>query len=68
MKYTDFRDSIKNKLGKHPSGLTWRELKESLNLPYSQPCPEWIKNLEIEIGLERKEKKENALIWKIPHV
>jgi hypothetical protein len=68
MRYMDFRDSIKNKLIKYPAGLTWRELKKSLDLPYNQPCPEWIKSLEGEIGLERKEKKGNALIWKLKHV
>jgi len=65
MRYNSFRDSIKNKLEKHPEGLTWKELKRSLSLPYKQPCQEWVKNLEAEIELERKEKKRNSLVWKI---
>ena len=64
MKYTEFRDSIHCALAKSP-GMTWKELKDSLNLPYQQPCPEWMGRLEQEIHLERKEKKGNALIWRL---
>lgn len=65
MKYTEFRDSIAQELKAHPSGKTWKELKRDLKLPYSLACPEWIARLEIEIGLERREKRGNALIWKL---
>jgi hypothetical protein len=65
MQYTEFRDSIHADLRRSSSGKTWKELKASLNLPYSQPCQEWICRLEREIGLERREKKRNALVWKV---
>ena len=65
MKYNEFRDAIAAELKAHPSGRTWKELKSSLQLPYSQPCQEWIGQLENEIQLERKERKGNALLWKL---
>ena len=68
MKYTEFRDSIAKELKSHPSGKTWKELKSSLALPYKQPCPEWIGQLEQEINLERRGKKGNSLIWRLADV
>lgn len=65
MRYTEFRDSIRDDLSRSRSGKTWKEIKASLNLPYSQPCPDWISRLERDIGLERKEKRGNALVWKV---
>ena len=68
MKYIEFRDLIHQELSRHPSGKTWKEIKSSLGLPYGRPCPEWIARMEMEIGLERKERKGNALIWRLSHV
>jgi hypothetical protein len=65
MKYTEFKDSIREELKRNPSGLTWRELKGTLALPYERPCSEWTSRLEKEIGLVRREKKGNALIWRL---
>ncbi|CAA6676466.1 MULTISPECIES: hypothetical protein [unclassified Lentimonas] len=65
MKYTEFRDAIVADLKADPVGKTWKELKRDLNLSYQQPCPEWIARLEVEIGLERREKRGNALVWKL---
>jgi hypothetical protein len=65
MRYFDFRDSIRQELIKHPQGLTWVQLRDRLHLPYRQPCQTWIARLESEIGLLRKKRIANALIWKI---
>ncbi len=65
MSYSEFRDVIRKQLVKDGSGLTWKELRDSLKLPYDRPCPEWTKKLEKDIGLERKEKRGNALLWKL---
>ncbi|WOO39966.1 hypothetical protein [Rubellicoccus peritrichatus] len=65
MRYSEFKNLIEEDLRANPAGKTWKELKASLSLPYSQPCAEWIAQLELDIGLERKEKKGNALIWKL---
>ena len=65
MKYSDFRDSIKQELLKNPAGLTWVQLRGRLHLPYRQPCPDWTARLESEIGLSRVKRSTNTLIWKI---
>ena len=65
MRYTEFRDTIKQALLLHPDGMTWKELQTNLKLPYRQTCPEWLGSLEKEIGLQRKVKRGNAYIWKL---
>ena len=65
MRYTEFKEKIRDELIKHPEGLTWKELKRNLNLPYERPCPNWTKRLEQEIGLIRVKGRGNAYIWKI---
>jgi len=65
MRYLVFRDLIRKELRKNPAGLTWIELKERLNLPYDQPCPTWIKQMEQEIGLSRTKGSGRAYVWKV---
>ena len=65
MTYATFRDTVQQTLRRHPSGLTWAELRSAANLPYQRPCPEWTKQLENDIGLSRAEKRGNALIWRV---
>lgn len=61
----EFRDAIGGELKRARTGRTWKELREGLQLPYKQPCPEWVKSLESDIGLSRCEKRGNAYIWKL---
>ncbi|MFI5380886.1 MAG: hypothetical protein ACHRHE_16430 [Tepidisphaerales bacterium] len=65
MRYVDFRDAIADELRRFPAGLTWAELKQRLKLPYKIPCPEWVRQLEQEIGLSRERGSGRALIWKV---
>lgn len=65
MRYVDFRDVIESELQRNMDGLTWAQLKESLDLPYDRPCPTWIKQMEEEIGLCRVKGGGRALVWKI---
>src|SRR5579871_2052705 len=65
MRYVEFRDAIQGELRRSPAGLTWAALKSRLRLPYSTPCPEWVKQLEQEIGLRRERGAERAFTWKI---
>jgi len=51
--YEEFRDSIKNILERHSSGLTWTQIRDKLNLPQQYPNNQWVKRLEKEIGLAR---------------
>lgn len=65
MRYTDFRDSIREELACHDGGLTWVELKTRLRLPYERPCPTWVKELEREIGLSRVKGSGRAQVWRL---
>jgi hypothetical protein len=65
MRYVDFRDIIQKELRKNPTGLTWAELKERLDLPYDRPCPNWVECMEREIGLLRVKGSGRAYVWKV---
>ena len=65
MRYIEFRDSIEAELRKHSKGLTWKQLKARLELPYERPCPTWTKQMENEIGLSRARGSGRAYVWKI---
>jgi hypothetical protein len=65
MRYVEFRDAIGKELRRVPSGLTWAALKSRLKLPYSTPCPEWLKQMEQDIGLSRERGSGRAFTWKI---
>ena len=65
MKYIEFRNLIRNSLINNPDGLTWKELKKTLNLPYENPCQTWIYKLEDEINLIRSKGINRSYIWKI---
>ena len=65
MKYTEFRDSIERELRQTPSGRTWKELRDCLDLPYTRPCPTWVAGLEKEIGLRRTKRKGRELLWQV---
>jgi hypothetical protein len=65
MRYVEFRNAIEEVLLENRAGLTWAELKERLNLPYKQPCPEWVKRMEEEAGLSRARGMGRAYVWRI---
>lgn len=60
--YEEFRNSIKNLLERHPSGLTWTQIRDKLNLPQKVPNNIWVKRLKKEIGLEQI-KIDGSLLW-----
>lgn len=65
MRYTEFRSRIETALVDAPQGLTWKMLRDQLELPYERPCPEWTRRLETEIGLTRERAGGRALVWRI---
>ena len=65
MTYIEFRKLIHNALQTNPNGLTWKELKDTLNLSYKISCQTWIYQLEDEIQLVRTKGRSSAYIWKI---
>jgi hypothetical protein len=65
MRYVEFRNAIMKELVENRAGLTWAELKERLNLPYKQACPEWVKRMEVEDGLSRAREAGRAYVWSV---
>ena len=65
MTYNEFRDVIQRQLRRQRMGLTWKELRDALDLPYTRPCPNWTRRLEDEIGLTRTKGTGRALVWKL---
>jgi hypothetical protein len=65
MRYLEFRNAIEEELLQNHAGLTWAELKERLNLPYNQPCPEWVRRMEEDAGLSRARGAGRAYVWRI---
>jgi hypothetical protein len=65
MHYAEFRDAVRSALRRSPAGLTWAQLQVRLRLPYDRPCPEWTRQLEREIGLDRVKGDGRALLWKL---
>jgi hypothetical protein len=65
MRYVEFRDAINSELRRVPAGLTWADLKKRLKLPYHIPCPEWVKQMEQEIGLSRQRGSGRAFTWRV---
>ena len=65
MTYIEFRDAVCGELGRRKNGLTWRELRERLDLPYERPCPTWVRRLEVESGLTREPGPGRAYVWSL---
>ena len=65
MKYDKFKNQIYTALQANPDGLSWKELRNTLNLPYEIPCQTWINQLVDEIQLIRSKGESRAYIWKI---
>jgi hypothetical protein len=65
MTYAEFKHAIGSELRKNSSGMTWNDLKTALDLPYERPCPEWVRQLELEIGLVRRKGAGRALVWRV---
>jgi hypothetical protein len=63
MRYAEFKGAIRARLLGQPAGLTWKQLKDDLHLPYDRPCPEWTRLLEQEIHLVRRKGAGRAFVW-----
>ena len=64
MKYIEVKALIKKELTHSKDGYSWNELNSRLNLPYKTLCPEWTKQLEEDIGLQRKKVQgQRSYIW-----
>lgn len=69
MSYEEFRDAIKETLEKNPEGLSWKEIKHLANLQQKVPNNRWVRWLERDIGLVRKEdvrrQEVKRTIWRL---
>lgn len=62
--YEEFKNSIKNILERHPSGLTWSQIRDKLNYSQNFPNNKWVRKLEEDIGLNRIKRGSNML-WSL---
>ena len=67
MTYPEFRDKIKGALEHKDNGMTWTELKESLELEQVVPNNRWVRQLEKDIGLKRV-RDTKGVVWRGSHV
>jgi hypothetical protein len=65
MRYEEFKSLIHAHLRRNPSGATWSQLQQALDLPYERPCPEWTRSMQAEIGLVRHKGAGRALVWSL---
>ena len=65
MEYDEFKVLIQSALQHNLTGLTWREIKETLKLPYKIPSQTQLFQLEDEIHLVFSKGKGSDYIWKI---
>ena len=62
--YESFMRKIELLLKAEPNGLTWSEIKKTLNLPQKVPNNKWVRQMEADIGLTRNREKK-GIVWRI---
>ena len=65
VRYAEFCDAIEVELRRNPTGLTWAELKQRLNLPYDRPCPTRVRQMGRDVGLSRAKGTGRGYLWKV---
>jgi DNA-directed RNA polymerase subunit RPC12/RpoP len=62
--YEDFRDRIRAILRKAEGSLTWTEIRTEARLRQAFPNNQWVRRLEMEIGLRRK-REHGVIHWRL---
>ena len=65
MHFDDFKDIIERTLRDAGRSLTWTEIRTIAKLPQAFPNNKWVRQLEGEIGLERKRDKGGIIRWQL---
>jgi hypothetical protein len=65
MCFDDFKTIIDRTLREAGRSLTWTELRTIAKLPQAFPNNKWVRQLEREIGLERKRDKAGIIRWQV---
>lgn len=65
MPYEAFRDSIQTALHGAARPLTWTEIRTVAKLPQAFPNNKWVRQLEAQIGLERRKDRAGIIHWSI---
>jgi predicted Zn-ribbon and HTH transcriptional regulator len=63
--YEDFRDKVQETLKGSPGPLTWTEIRTLAGLPQKFPNNQWVRQMESEIGLERKRDAHGIIHWEL---
>jgi hypothetical protein len=63
--YEEFRDRIRKALQATEAGLTWTEVRTAAKLPQAFPNNQWVRRLEVDIGLERPKDSHGIIHWRL---
>jgi len=69
MSYAEFKAKISELLLIEPSGLSWTEIRERLQLPQKVPNNLWVRMLMTDTGLIREFNRKNGkIVWRLPSI
>jgi hypothetical protein len=65
MTYETFKETIRGTLQSSRQPMTWTEIRTSAKLPQAVPNNQWVRKLEIDIGLQRKRDNHGIIYWSL---
>jgi hypothetical protein len=65
MSYEEFRDKIKQVLGRASRPLTWTEIRTEAGLSQMYPNNQWVRRMEQDIKLYRQRASDGVIHWRL---
>jgi hypothetical protein len=65
MPFDDFKAIVEKTLRGAERALTWTEIRTLAKLPQAFPNNKWVRQLEDEIGLDRRRDKGGIIRWQL---
>jgi len=65
MSYEEFRDKVKEVLGRSDRPLTWTEIRTEAALSQMYPNNQWVRRMEQDIKLHRQRDSDGVIHWRL---
>lgn len=65
MTYGDFKSKIAKVLRDAGKPLTWTEVRTIAALPQAFPNNQWVRRMEVDIGLTRRRESDGIIHWEL---